>query len=62
MSEPENQAEPDPTDPKERMRQALDAKQQAQHGQDLGRGPDKSIGHAQGKAAGRRQFRRKSGG
>ena len=52
----------DVPDPKEAMRQALEAKRNAHHLKASGGGVDKSVGHTQGKAGAKRQFRRKSGG
>lgn len=53
----------DAHDPKEAMRQALEAKKNAQHlSNSRGNNADRSVGHTQGKAVGKRQFRRKSGG
>jgi len=67
MTEPEHeqheQQEPAAqVDPKEAMRQALEAKKSAQHAHDQGAGQAKSIGATHAQAAGKRQFRRKSGG
>lgn len=50
-------------DPKERMRAALDAKKAAAHSRDAhAEATSKVSGGPQGKAAGKRVFRRKSGG
>lgn len=51
-----------PVDPKEAMRRALEAKKNAQHAHADGAGGSKSMGSTHAKAAGKRQFRRKSGG
>ncbi|WP_040284636.1 DUF5302 domain-containing protein [Tessaracoccus massiliensis] len=53
-----------PLDPKEAMRQALERKKAAeQHVSDSGvHGDRKQGGNAHGPVAGRREFRRKSGG
>jgi hypothetical protein len=65
MSEPEkvqDTAADAAVDPKEAMRQALEAKKNAQHKQDETSGGPRSLGGTHAKAAGKRQFRRKSGG
>lgn len=62
MTEPEQQSPAAPLDPKEAMRQALEAKKNAQHAHDEGPGQSKSLGATHTKAAGKRQFRRKAGG
>lgn len=51
-----------PVDPKEAMRQALEAKKLAQHAHAEGGGANRSMGATHAKAAGKRQFRRKAGG
>lgn len=52
-----------PQDPKEAMRQALERKKAAQHhGGEQGASGPKVSGGPHEKAAGKRQFRRKSGG
>ncbi len=61
-SEPTEETPAKPLDPKEAMRQALDAKKNAQHARDDNAGGAKSMGSTHAQAAGRRQFRRKSGG
>lgn len=60
MTEPEKPAQP--LDPKEAMRQALEAKKNAQHAHAEGATGAKNMGATQSKAAGKRQFRRKAGG
>lgn len=61
MSESEKQ-EPEKLDPKEAMRQALERKKQAEHkSASQGVTTQRGEGHAQGKAGGKREFRRKSG-
>lgn len=66
MTEPETTPASDetakPLDPKEAMRAALDAKKSAQHARNEASGGEKSMGATHAKAAGKRQFRRKSGG
>lgn len=67
MTEPKDApapATPDdkPVDPKEAMRAALEAKKKANHAHNDGPGGSKSMGSASSKVAGKRQFRRKSGG
>jgi hypothetical protein len=68
MTEPADKPDSDtqpadkPLDPKEAMRLALEAKKQAQHAHGDGAGGAKSMGSTHAKAAGKRQFRRKSGG
>lgn len=49
-------------DPKEAMRQALEAKRNAAHRTADGGGVDRAVGHTHAKASGKRQFRRKAGG
>lgn len=51
-----------PTDAKESMRAALEAKKNASHARAEAAGSNKSMGATHAKAAGKRQFRRKSGG
>ena len=60
MTDPEP-ANPAP-DPKEAMRQALAAKKKAETAHHDGAAGAKSLGATHSKAAGKRQFRRKSGG
>ncbi len=68
MTEPEPKPDSEtqpadkPLDPKEAMRQALEAKKAAHHAHAEGAGGTKSMGSTHAKAAGKRQFRRKSGG
>lgn len=55
--------QPDPVDPKEAMRRALEAKKAAQHASAEAAGGAKTLGGStHGKAGAKRQFRRKSGG
>lgn len=61
-SEPTEETPAKPLDPKEAMRQALEAKKTAQHAREDNAGGAKSLGSTHAKAAGKRQFRRKSGG
>ena len=63
MSEAEDrEQEPAKLDPKEAMRQALERKKQAEHmSASHGITADREAGHIHGKAAGKREFRRKSG-
>ena len=44
------------------MRAALEAKKSAQHARNEAAGGEKSLGATHAKAAGKRHFRRKSGG
>ncbi len=61
MAETENNG-PEKLDPKEAMRQALERKKQAEHmSASHGITADREAGHTHGKAAGKREFRRKSG-
>ncbi|HMS37408.1 MAG TPA: DUF5302 domain-containing protein [Arachnia sp.] len=61
MAETESN-EPEKLDPKEAMRQALERKKQAEHmSASHGITADREAGHIHGKAAGKREFRRKSG-
>lgn len=66
MSESESTAPtpaPEPLDPKEAMRRALERKREAEHASTAnGINAERSQGQAHGKVAGKRQFRRKSGG
>ena len=49
-------------DPKEAMRQALERKKQKEHfSSSQGVAAERGEGHTQAKAAGKREFRRKSG-
>lgn len=64
MTEPAAPANDDgkPLDPKAAMRAALDAKKNAQAAHEDGTNSVRSMGSTHTKAAGKRQFRRKSGG
>lgn len=55
-------SQPDPLDPKEQMRAALDAKKQAQHIHAESSSANGPRGGSQGQQGGKREFRRKSGG
>lgn len=59
----ENKPDGAPLDPKEQMRQALEAKQKAAHRAAEGRdAASDTVGGPRTKAAAKRQFRRKAGG
>ena len=61
MTEPATPDKP-AVDPKEAVRQALEAKKKADHAHHEGATGAKSLGSTHSKAAGKRQFRRKAGG
>jgi hypothetical protein len=61
MTEPEKPAD-QPLDPKEAMRQALEAKKNAQHAQADGAAGVRSMGATHSKSGGKREFRRRAGG
>lgn len=60
MTEPEKSDQP--LDPKEAMRQALEAKKHANKAHNDGSAGPKSLGATSKGAASKRQFRRKAGG